>query len=886
MRMSRSRYLPSFECCLYLIGVVALSGLTVTPVSAEGEVDGSDSYKVEWVEVGKADPAQVDGAIAALEVALNWDEGGTRFFAVRLGDKVAVCGSEQQLQAAKEVLTNVPPAAAPRQFTRIAYVKATTPADLQLLDQLRGAPGLATWEYGPQHLILQGTEAELERTLARLIEAKLIYDEQALTCETVRLYYLRQPQLVKEMLANMPAGLVQDVTVLSGDGAAGPPMLVLAGPQSQVRNLKRVIAALDVPQPEVRLDIWAFQLSGSNASEVAQRAQKAQAEVTAVARLVRGYLRQLEAYAQDRLQENQARLDAGAEKAPTFRAMIGVSEPRSPDTCIGLSPGAILTPSARGPHPLSLTETLAILIAAQPMAETAVMESTKMGIVMDIGDLALTSERPEGARRAMIEDGLNAKLSGWLNVLQADDPEALATWLRVLKQESSQRCAVLVALLEEVRTATAAGQQGGSATASHSRALLPWRLLALFGDEQYARTASDSITGFLAMQSAVAEDWSTVSAEHLRMRSADAQIVLENAERALAEDIQALFLHPLQNELRRLAGSGRAGGLGSASTTSISVLSGTQAHMVGSAVSYFDVSVPPTLDTAALEEATKFSRALAGYLPRRSTRGVPRVVVRIILDRNRVGREDLHAWPDRLQRILPAIQVWPLESETQPAMMLVGTKDEVDSAVSMLKTGGVVASVQPMSAEAETAPVIPAATAAAQSTMSAIGDATSGIPADRLLALAMQFGQPPQLWTALTEGVSLTFTPHILPGGSAAELAIDFQVLHDDPGGGQGATSAVPLSRVAKHHAKTNVYIHALDLFSLSSLTLATTHPRPKGVIPILGQLPFLGKMFRYPRSPSTVYHESVLMVYSTILPTGADLAATLDVRSMPHESQ
>ena len=107
-----------------------------------------------------------------------------------------------------------------------------------------------------------------------------------------------------------------------------------------------------------------------------------------------------------------------------------------------------------------------------------------------------------------------------------------------------------------------------------------------------------------------------------------------------------------------------------------------------------------------------------------------------------------------------------------------------------------------------------------------------------------------------------------------------------DPGTGRGTTGAAPLSRVAKHRARTNVYIHALDLFSLSSLTLVTTHPRPKGVIPILGQLPFLGKVFRYPRSPSTVYHESILMVYSTILPTGADLAATLDVTSMPHESR
>ena len=153
------------------------------------------------------------------------------------------------------------------------------------------------------------------------------------------------------------------------------------------------------------------------------------------------------------------------------------------------------------------------------------------------------------------------------------------------------------------------------------------------------------------------------------------------------------------------------------------------------------------------------------------------------------------------------------------------------------------------------------------------------------LAQSLQTADEPRVWGSMTEGTQLTFTPHILPGGAAAELAVVVDVTHADAKvtveGSEYPTTA-PLSRVAQHSATTSVYVNALDLFSLSTMMLRTTQPRAKSSVPVLGQLPLLGQLFQFGRSPLIVHHESVLLIYSTILPTGQDLGAVFDFTAVP----
>lgn len=884
------------------------------PTSADDEGDEDiivpDGPALEWVDAAGRDTAKLDEAIESLRQTLYSEDGSVPFFVLTLGEKVAVYGPAALRSVAVELLEQVPQArGADTRQTAVVHLKRAP--DARTFEFVEGGDGFGDVTRRGTELTIRGTPPEIEATIAFLEEQGVLGDPNMPWCETVRLYYLRNPLVVRAILEQMPDSIIQDVSILGGEEAGGPATLVLAGPRAQVGNVKRIIATLDVPQPEVRLDIWAFQISGDKPDDVERRARIAQQRVDAIGRLVRGYLRQLEGHAQQIQMANvrytgrvsAAEVEAGIEMVDKPAVLPG-------QIVTSTSSGLVLTPSARGRHPLSLTETLATLITVPPevdaqpvqspqtddvtsgaqarvaksdtklapvpvgaMVSEAVTSSALWGALAPPSTIAHASGLKSGSRLQTLSGGLATRFGRWIAELQQTDPEALAVWAE-LAGKDPEATLELRQLLDRASRAADRADARGRGIAYEARALLPRRLLDTFRDEDYSRTAEEVIANFLWMHTKLAQDWDAAPPEHIRMRSADAKTVLENAERALAGDVRRLLLAPLQNELRALASAGGESGLGSAGSTSIAVLSGTEAEVVGSAVSYFNISRPKRLDTEALQRSEEFSRALEGFLPARRGKSPSRVVVRVILD----GRPgvDTEEWVSRLGAALSGIDCWAVENASPPEIMIIGTRRQVASAVDILRTGGVVSGIQSAGATAESAPVLAENTT--ELAASTAIESLTGLPTDRLLALAMDLGQEEEVWTALTEGARLTFTPYILPGGSAAELAIDFEITHNDVGSETSAPMNAPLSRVARHSARTSVYVQALDLFSLSSLTLSTSHPRPDTAIPILGQIPILGKMFRFPRSPAKVYHESVLMVYSTILPTGVDLAATLDV--------
>lgn len=753
-------------------------------------------------------------------------------------------------------------------------------ADLTIVDFMVGSiPSISSHRVGRQ-LAVHGTEAQIAQLREILANANLLdelapqYGSRESICETVRLYYVRDPAGLQTILTEIKAQFAPEVIVQGGTSVPQPPvpqpqtygetetpaqpqlqlpMLILSGPPSQIDNLKRVIAAIDVPQPQVRLDLWAFQISGNDARSVAERSQQGRDCIATVSRLMRGYLQQLEVYALDQQVQNQRRAEELSSE-PSFSEDSHELVVEAKARIVRRADTVFIIPSARGRHSLSLTETLTTILLVSP---------------------------EEGNERRglqqMMEEGLGEYLGGWLNHLAQQDPEALETWARLLKQEGSKASSNLARLLEATVSRPEGGQVQrrtlvtGVGSSEARRPLLPVTLLEMFWDEAYMEVARQSISNFFQNWAEAAKDWQSLPPDRLRKGAADVDVVLQTAEHALAQDIENLFLRPLLKEMQSLVSAGGEGGLSSSSTTSISVLSGTEAQVVGSTRSYFEVTQPARMNVAALEAAAGLVPKLQTVLPAPTKGDGRRAVARVRLKRS----EDLPIWSQNLAAALgETFKVWVQESDC--SLMLVGKVEEVNSALTLLRAAGVAAET---TSTVQAGEVVPLARAP-RGAESMLGGGIGGLPLDRLLALGLALS-PKRIWSSMTDGADITFTPYVLPGGAAAELKIKFTVTHNDPetDGDDGSSNPPPprITRVAKHEANTSVYVHSLDLFALSSLTLRTTHPRPDTVVPLLGQIPLLGRMFHFPKSPSTVHHESILMVYSTILPTGRDVGELLD---------
>jgi hypothetical protein len=132
-------------------------------------------------------------------------------------------------------------------------------------------------------------------------------------------------------------------------------------------------------------------------------------------------------------------------------------------------------------------------------------------------------------------------------------------------------------------------------------------------------------------------------------------------------------------------------------------------------------------------------------------------------------------------------------------------------------------------------------------------------------------------------GRELTFQviPHTLPGASSAELEVTLNAAETtEPGlyskGNLTGTDAV--SRVAKHLTQTRVRVESVKLFELSAFSALLQRPRSKlPVVPPLVELPLIGGLLSIPLPGAKEYHRSTAIVSAVIVPTAADLAYGMD---------
>ncbi len=133
--------------------------------------------------------------------------------------------------------------------------------------------------------------------------------------------------------------------------------------------------------------------------------------------------------------------------------------------------------------------------------------------------------------------------------------------------------------------------------------------------------------------------------------------------------------------------------------------------------------------------------------------------------------------------------------------------------------------------------------------------------------------------------LTLDMTPHALPGASSAELDVKLWAQEDSPPtlyADSGASSQNdPLSRVARHNVFTRVRVESVKLFEVSSFSALVQRPRTKfPLVPPFVEIPVINDLIGLPLPGAKVYYRSTAIVSAIIVPTAADLAFGMEYKS------
>jgi hypothetical protein len=156
-----------------------------------------------------------------------------------------------------------------------------------------------------------------------------------------------------------------------------------------------------------------------------------------------------------------------------------------------------------------------------------------------------------------------------------------------------------------------------------------------------------------------------------------------------------------------------------------------------------------------------------------------------------------------------------------------------------------------------------------------LGTALPGLTPEHLRALAVFFAQPEEQITRIAPGLGINIRPTVMPDGNTARLQINMRVGVEtsQQKAGKDVLDWKPADAVKEHKVTTDAIINGFDLFNISSFAITSSHPRPPGYVPVLGTLPWIGRVFQWRRSDVQADHHSMILVNAVILPRAMDVA-------------
>ncbi len=197
-------------------------------------------------------------------------------------------------QAQQPTSTPKPPAEVKTQKVKLAYQQEATKitAMLKTAAAVKDSVvfGLLAANIKEDEIVLTGTPSQIKYAvdiIAALDQPSAIPARpQEEAGQRVKLYYLREAGKIKLILNGVAD---EDGSALRGLKAAdvASDELILYGPRKQRENASRIIAALDLPRPGVRLEMWGIQLSSAKPEEMDKVMQKIRVEIDQTQQAVR-----------------------------------------------------------------------------------------------------------------------------------------------------------------------------------------------------------------------------------------------------------------------------------------------------------------------------------------------------------------------------------------------------------------------------------------------------------------------------------------------------------------------------------------------------------------------------------------------------------------------
>jgi hypothetical protein len=124
-------------------------------------------------------------------------------------------------------------------------------------------------------------------------------------------------------------------------------------------------------------------------------------------------------------------------------------------------------------------------------------------------------------------------------------------------------------------------------------------------------------------------------------------------------------------------------------------------------------------------------------------------------------------------------------------------------------------------------------------------------------------------------GIDIHVTPSMTPDGTSANIKLDATFGEDTSSGDAANTLSNtyrPPNSVKQHRVQTVANVGGFNLFEVSSFNMDTQYPRPPFILPILGNLPLVGNVFRFERGTNRTYHQSIILVNATLTPRSLGL--------------